>query len=112
MTNDELFRLVVRRQSALCMSSTAEKPLGGYRVIATSAPRVAPQKTPSCKHRAPQYAVLLDRLGRIARAGGGISTSLRECRRYDSLIKEDWKARDEPQSTPCPISHSLARYLW
>ena len=45
-----------------------EHSLGLHRIVSAVAPRIAPEQTPPREHQAPKYAVLPDRLHRVARA--------------------------------------------
>src|ERR1700691_790189 len=67
----------------------SENSLGLNWIVSAVAPRVAPQQAPPRQHHAPKYAVLADRLDRIARARGVVLAALRYRRRHDALIAHD-----------------------
>ena len=67
--------------------AVAEQRLGRDRVVAAVAERVAAQQPPAGQHGAAQYAVALDRLHRVVRAGRVVLAAARQRRRDHALVE-------------------------
>src|SRR6185437_2561666 len=86
-----------RLRSCPAALSACEHSLGLDRIVSAVAPWVAPEQAPHCEHRAPKYAVLPDRLDRIARAGRLVLAAARDRRRDHPLIDDDRSRRKPAQ---------------
>ena len=69
------------------------------RVVAAVAERVAAQQPPAGQHGAAQYAVALDRLHRVRRAGRVVLAAARERRRDEALVEPDRGEHDRAASS-------------
>ncbi len=73
-----------------------EHPLGLHRIVPAVAPRVAPEQPPHREHQAPKYAVLPDRIDRIARARRLVLAAPRHRRREHPLVDDDRREHNRP----------------
>src|SRR5687767_14086812 len=84
----------LRRGSWAVGRARAEEALLLDGIEAAVAPRVAAKEPPGGQHDAAQYAVALDGLQRVRRAGRVVLAAPRESRRDDALVEPDRRARD------------------
>ena len=88
-------RAPVPRRLARRCGAGLEHSLGLHRIVSAVAPWVAPQQAPPREHQAPKYAVLPDRLDRVARARGLVLAAARDRRRDHALVDHD-RRRSRP----------------